>query len=292
MTMNDHWGYNAYNERWKSTTDLLQKLIDIVSKGGNFLLNVGPNQYGIIPEVCQQNLREMGDWLKMNGEAIYGTQTSPFPYLSWGRATLKGQKLYLHVFDWPADGKLNVPFSNKITKAYLLADTKTNLKTTAGNEKSIIQLPAYAPDKIASVVALEFEGTPVVQPIPSLGVKVTASSVAEGSQTSFLTDGDPKNVWRAAKGEKKATLEMDLGKAIGVQSLSLVEPWHPWDGIRQIIELYCQEGNEWKLVAKAQTEGSGLTQNFQPVTAQKFKVVIQNDKQAPAINEFILFRAE
>lgn len=96
-----------------------------------------------------QNLREMGDWLNTNDEAIYGTQASPFPYLSWGRATLKGQKLYLHVSDWPADGKLNVPFSNKITKVYLLADATTNLKVTAGKEKSTILLPVYAPDKIA-----------------------------------------------------------------------------------------------------------------------------------------------
>ena len=72
----------------------------------------------------------------------------------------------------------------------------------------------------------------------------------------------------------------------------MVEPWHPWDGIKQNIELYSQDGNEWKLVTKAQTEGSGLTQNFQPVTAQKLKLVIQNEKQAPAINEAILFRAE
>ena len=292
MTMNGHWGYNAYDDRWKSTTDLLQKLIDIVSKGGNFLLNVGPNQYGIIPEVCQQNLREMGDWLKLNGEAIYGTQASPFPFLSWGRATLKGQKLYLHVFNWPKDGKLVVPFSNKITKAYLLADDKTSLKVTAGKENSAIQLPVYAPDKIASVVAVEFEGTPVVQPIPSKGAKVSATSTGEESQTSFITDGDPKNVWRAAKSEKFVTIEIELEKPATIQCLSLVEPWHPWDGIKQNIELYSQDGNEWKLVTKAQTEGSGLTQNFQPVTAQKLKLVIQNEKQAPAINEAILFRAE
>ena len=292
MTMNGHWGYNAYDDRWKSTTDLLQKLIDIVSKGGNFLLNVGPNQYGIIPEVCQQNLREMGDWLKVNGEAIYGTQASPFPFLSWGRATLKGQKLYLHVFNWPKDGKLVVPFSNKITKAYLLADASTSLKVTAGKENSAIQLPVYAPDKIASVVAVEFEGTPVVQPIPSKGAKVSATSTGEESQTSFITDGDPKNVWRAAKSEKFVTIEIELEKPATIQCLSLVEPWHPWDGIKQNIELYSQDGNEWKLVTKAQTEGSGLTQNFQPVTAQKLKLVIQNEKQAPAINEAILFRAE
>jgi hypothetical protein len=114
----------------------------------------------------------------------------------------------------------------------------------------------------------------------------------EGSQPAFVSDGDPKNVWRAAKGEKSATLEIDLGKPVGVQCLSLVEPWHPWDGIRQKIELYRQEGNEWRLVTKIQTEGSGLTQNFIPVTAQKFKLVIQNEKQAPSINEAILFRAE
>jgi hypothetical protein len=196
------------------------------------------------------------------------------------------------VFNWPADGKLVVPFSNKITKAWLLADVKTNLKVSSGKEKSTIQLSSFAPDKIASVVAVEFEGTPVVQPIPSQGAKVSATSTGEASQTNFVTDGDPKNVWRAAKDEKSATLEIELGKPATIQCLSLVEPWHPWDGIKQNIELYCQEGNEWKLVTKAQTAGSGLTQNFQPVTAQKFKIVIQNEKQAPAINEAILFRAE
>ena len=292
MTMNGHWGYNAYDDRWKSTEDLLRKLIDIVSKGGNFLLNVGPNQYGIIPEVCQQNLLEMGAWLNMNGEAIYGTKASPFPYLSWGRATQKGQKLYLHVFDWPKDGKLVVPFGNKITKAYLLADAKTSLKVTSGKEKSTIQLPAFAPDKIASVLAIDFEGGPVVMPVPSQGAKVTASTTAEGRNVSFITDGDPKNRWQAAKGEKAATLEIELEKPAAIQCLSLIEPWHPWDGIKQNIELYSQEGNEWKLVTKAQTEGSGLTQNFQPVTSQNFKLVIQNEKQAPSINEAILFRAE
>ncbi|HSO85814.1 MAG TPA: alpha-L-fucosidase, partial [Draconibacterium sp.] len=292
MTMNGHWGYNAYDDRWKSTEDLLRKLIDIVSKGGNFLLNVGPNQYGIIPEVCQQNLREMGDWLKVNGEAIYGTQASPFPFLSWGRATRNGQTLYLHVFDWPKDGKLVVPFANKITKAYLLADAKTNLKVTAGKENSGIQLPAYAPDKIASVVAVEFEGEPVVLPVPSKGAKVTASTTAEGGNAGFITDGDPKNRWQASSGEKSATIEIDLEKPAAIQCLSLVEPWHPWDGIKQNIELYSQDGNDWKLVTKAQTEGSGLTQTFHPVTAKKFKLVIQNEKQAPSINEAILFRAE
>jgi alpha-L-fucosidase len=292
MTMNGHWGYNAYDDRWKSTEDLLRKLIDIVSKGGNFLLNVGPNQYGIIPEVCQQNLREMGAWLKLNGEAIYGTQASPFPFLSWGRATRKGQNLYLHIFDWPKDGNLVVPFSNKITKAYLLADTKTSLKVTGGKDKSAIELPAYAPDKIASVLAVEFEGEPVVLPVPSRGAKVTTSSTTENGQVSFINDGDPKNKWQAAKGENSATLEIDLGKTSTIQCLSVVEPWHPWSGIRQKHELQYQEGANWKTIIKEETDGTGLTKIFDPVKAQKFRLIIQNEKEAPALNELLLFRSE
>jgi alpha-L-fucosidase len=292
MTMNGHWGYNAWDDRWKSTKDLLQKLIDIVSKGGNFLLNVGPNAYGIIPEVCQQTLREMGDWLKMNGEAIYGTQASPFPYLSHGRATMKGQTLYMHVFDWPEDGKLVVPFSNRINKAYLLANKGAYLKVIPGKEKSTILLPAYAPDKTASVVAVEFEGKPAVQPIPSAGALMNVSSSDENSKAVFLTDGDPKNKWQAAKGEKSATLEIDLGKPVSVQCLSLVEPWHPWSGIRQKHELQIQEGTNWKSVFTTDTDGTGLTKTFPPVTAQHFKLIIRNEKEAPALNEFILFRTE
>jgi len=292
MTMNGHWGYNAYDDRWKSTEDLLRKLIDIASKGGNFLLNVGPNQYGIIPEVCQQNLREMGAWLKTNGEAIYGTSGSPFPYLSWGRATRKGQTLYLHVFDWPKDGKLNIPFSNKISKAYLLADAKTNLKIMAGKDKSTIQLPTYAPDKIASVVAVEFAGEPVVQAIPSQGAKAVASSTAEGLSTVAITDGDPKSKWQSAKGEKNVSIELDLGKPTAIQCISLVEPWHPWSGIRQTHELQFQDGAQWKTIFTTDTDGTGLTRSFVPVTGQKFRLLIKNEKEAPALLEMLLFRAE
>ena len=292
MTMNGHWGYNAWDDRWKSTTDLLQKLIDIVSKGGNFLLNVGPNAYGVIPEVCQQNLREMGDWLKINGEAIYGTKASPFPYLSYGRATRKGQMLYLHLFEWPKDGKLNVPLTNKMTKAYLLADPKTLLKISAGKENATIQLPNYAPDKIASVVAIQFEGEPVVLPVPSQGKKVIASSTEENNNTTQITDGDPKTIWKAVKGEKSATLEIDLEKLVAIQCLSLVEPWHPWSGIRQKQELQYLDGSSWKTIFTEETDGTGLTKSFPVVKAQKFRLILRNEKEAPSVGELLLFRAE
>ncbi len=291
MTMNGHWGYNAYDDRWKSTKELLHKLIDIVSKGGNFLLNVGPNQYGVIPEVCQQNLREMGDWLNANGDAIYGTDASPFPYLSWGRATRKGQRLYLHVFDWPKDGKLSVPFSNKITRAVLLADPKQPLKVIVGKSSSHIQLPSYAPDRIASVVAIDFEGTPNVLPVPSQGAPVSASSAAVAGQNTWLTDGDPKKTWRAAKNERSVTLDIDLGKPVSVQCLSIVEPWHPWNNISQQMKLQYLAGQKWiDVLPEFKTPGTGITLPFPAVTAQKFRLIIQNEKEEPALNEWILFR--
>lgn len=292
MTMNGHWGYNAYDDQWKSTTDLLQKLIDITSKGGNFLLNVGPNQYGVIPEVCQQNLKEIGDWLKINGDAIYGTQASPFPFLSWGRATRKGQTIYLHLFNWPKEGKLIVPIGNKIKKAYLLADSTSSLNVKAGKGNSMIQLANYAPDKMASVVAIQIEGEPVVQSIPSASKMVVASSSDDVAKLRTLTDGDPKAGWKAAKGEKTATLEIDLGVPTAIQSLSLVEPWHPWSNVTQKHELQYLEGTEWKTIFKGQTEGTGLTKLFTPLMAQKFRLILENVKFEPAVNELILFRAE
>ncbi|MEK6756601.1 MAG: alpha-L-fucosidase, partial [Bacteroidota bacterium] len=103
MTMNDHWGYNKHDLNWKSTEDLIRKLADIASKGGNFLLNVGPTSEGLFPQASTDRLREIGQWMKVSGESIYGTSASPFESLEWGRCTQKpiegGTRLYLHVFE-------------------------------------------------------------------------------------------------------------------------------------------------------------------------------------------------
>lgn len=292
MTMNGHWGYNAWDDRWKSTKELTQKLVDIVSKGGNFLLNVGPNAYGVIPVVCQQNLLEMGEWLKLNGESIYGTTASPFPYLSWGRATRKGQTIYLHVFDWPTNGKLRVPLGNKIKKAYLLADKNHVLTITAQKNSSILQLPAYSPDKMSTVIAIEFEGEPNVLPIASSGKSIIASSTDPASNTNHLNDGNPNTKWQAIKGATKASLEIDLGSVIAINAMSLVEPWHPWSGIKQTHELQYFDNGIWKSISKLTTDGTGSTESFKEIKAQKFRLLLENQKEAPAIGEFILYRAE
>src|SRR2546425_1841376 len=126
MTMNDTWGFKFYDDNWKSAEVIVRNLIDIASKGGNYLLNVGPTAEGVIPQPSVQRLADVGTWMKANGEAIYGATASPFAkQIAFGRATSKPGRIYLHVFDWPADGVLQVPSTGKlVTKAYLLTAAK------------------------------------------------------------------------------------------------------------------------------------------------------------------------
>ena len=158
MTMNDTWGYKSYDNNWKSREDLLHKLVDIASKGGNFLLNVGPTAEGLIPGPSVERLAAIGKWMKVNGESIYGTTASPLGKVPWGRCTAKTGKLYLHVFDWPANGRLEVSgLKNKVKKAYLLADKKqAKLPVTRQDaEKVVITVPSPATDPVDTVVVLE-----------------------------------------------------------------------------------------------------------------------------------------
>ena len=153
MTMNDTWGFKSYDENWKSVEELIHTLADVASKGGNFLLNVGPTPEGLIPQPSVERLQEVGKWMAVNGESIHGTTASVIGRPGWGRCTVKGNKLYLHVFNWPADGTLNVPLAKAhVERAYLLADKKrTNLPVAAGNENVTLSVAPQAPDAITAL---------------------------------------------------------------------------------------------------------------------------------------------
>jgi alpha-L-fucosidase len=163
MTMNRTWGFRSYDHNWKSTETLIRNLVDIASKGGNYLLNIGPNSLGEFPAPSIERLQEVGAWMKVNGATIYGTTASPFENLAWGRCTKKvtadGATLYLHVFNWPANGKLVVPgLKSKVASASLLA-TKQALKTNSSETGLEITVPANAPDQISSTIVLHVKGS-------------------------------------------------------------------------------------------------------------------------------------
>jgi alpha-L-fucosidase len=159
MTMNDTWGFHKTDHNWKSPELLLHNLIDIASKGGNYLLNVGPTALGEIPDASIERLAEMGKWTKVNGESLYGSSPSPFPKkLPWGRVTSRPGKLYLHVFDGSSGSIELTGLQTPIKRAYLLSSPKTVLTVRAGEHGPTVTLPAALPDPIDTVVVAEIAG--------------------------------------------------------------------------------------------------------------------------------------
>jgi alpha-L-fucosidase len=157
MTLNDTWGFQSFDDGWKDTRTLVRTLVDVASKGGNFLLNVGPTAQGIIPPQSVSRLREMGDWLRSNGESVYGTTASPYGLPAWGRYTAKAStgRVYAHVFDWPKDRRLVLTgVKERPAAVYLLAD-KTPLTVEQRADGWAVQLPAVRPSAISSVLVLD-----------------------------------------------------------------------------------------------------------------------------------------
>ena len=162
MTINNSWGYRADDLNWKSAQQLIRNLSDVASKDGNYLLNIGPTAEGVIPEPEVERLRSIGHWMKMNGEAIYDTRGALYAQpLPWGRTTQKvhpgnGATLYLHVWDWPADGKILVPDVQQAPRSGRLLATGAAVTASVTPQGILVTLPGAAPDPGISVVALEF----------------------------------------------------------------------------------------------------------------------------------------
>jgi alpha-L-fucosidase len=177
MTMNNTWGFKSTDQDWKSVEVLVRNLIDCASKGGNYLLNVGPTAEGLIPDASAERLKQIGQWMRRNGDAIYGTSAGPFVKpLPWGRCTQKVSSdtttLYLHVFNWPADGELLLPgLKNRVRSASLLPVSGQEMEflpvETAG-DGLVLTVPKGAPDPISSTIVVRIAGPPDIQPVALL----------------------------------------------------------------------------------------------------------------------------
>lgn len=206
MTMNDHWGYNKHDANWKSSAQLIRNLVDIASKGGNYLLNIGPTALGELPPESLERLRDIGTWMRRNGEAIYGTSASPFKNIPWGRCTQRRNGddtiLYLHVFEWDQpQAILRVPgIGNQPLGAKMLADGKS-LEVFRSGSDIALRLPTQAPNDAVSVVKLVIRGEPVVYNAPLIEAPaeffvnpLTVSiSIPRGLEARYTTDGSTPN---------------------------------------------------------------------------------------------------
>lgn len=180
MTMNNTWGFAKDDDHWKSSRTLIENLADITSKGGNYLLNVGPDERGRIPAASLERLAAIGDWMKVNGEAIRGARTAGFDTVpEWGRVTAvtapdeATSTLYAIVFDAPKDGRITLPgLTNAVTGIRLLGDASAAPAFREAGGTVEIALPPSVLGRKDFVVALALKGKP--------GISDAAQTQADG----------------------------------------------------------------------------------------------------------------
>jgi alpha-L-fucosidase len=153
MTINNTWAYNMHDRDFKSAQFLIRSLVEVASRGGNFLLNVGPQPDGLIQPEFQERLRAIGDWLSVNGDSIYGTTYGPVQGMASLRTTAKDKRVYVHVFDWPSATVEVSGLDAKVIAAHLLA-TGQSLTFHQDAGKLQIDVPGHAPDPNVSTIAL------------------------------------------------------------------------------------------------------------------------------------------
>lgn len=203
MTMNDHWGFNAADTNWKSSRDCIRMLVDVASKGGNYLLNVGPRADGTFPPEAIERLAAIGAWMKKHASAIHGTSASPFESLEWGRVTYRRDGddtvLFLHVFERPKSGEIVLPgLGNDPLSAGFLAGPRQLLGVRRKGADLAVELPENLPDADCTVVTLRVAGAPVVYRAPELraeasefvtSLAVSVANASSGLELRYTLDG-------------------------------------------------------------------------------------------------------
>lgn len=280
-TVNDAWGYTP--KPAKPLRDFLPYIVTAWGMGGNVLMNVGPTADGVIPPDSEERLRQVGAWLKINGESIYGSTGGPFTWLPWGTSTRKGNTVYLQVFKWPDNGVLKVPLANKPVKAWLPADAgKKVLAFDKTANRIDIHVPKNEPDSVVSVVAIELQDTP----ISTFGPLTSNRSVSASNNQETagpIVDGDGDSRWRNT--DVTGWFSVDLGKRQTFSAMRIAAPGNQIKyGTLEVLD-----GNEWKPVIKNIAFSDQYVTTFPPVTAQAVRFSFTNEAKPPQPSDFELY---
>jgi alpha-L-fucosidase len=230
-TVNHSWGFKKSDTNWKSTTELIQKQIEINTKGGNLLLNVGPHADGSWPDESILQLNEMGAWNHAYSEAVYGTEYVELPAQTWGRlaqskaSTPEAGELFAYVFNWPANGKLLIQ-GLAVDQAGAFTYDGALLPATLTRTGLEIDLSSAKADPLATVLRITYSGMQVAEAAPSLDLGLTGNelilSAAEArlsGKVNKLEDGDHIGFWTDPADTASWTLNVPAPGTFAVKAL-------------------------------------------------------------------------
>jgi alpha-L-fucosidase len=296
MTICRQWAWKP-DDQMKSLAQCLQTLLRVVGGDGNLLFNVGPMPDGRIEPRQVERLKEMGGWLAKYGDGVYGTRGGPFKPGKWGAATCKGNKIYLFVMNWPAEGTLQLPpINQEITSTLTRSGGKANVRQTETG--LTVELDAADRHQIATVIELTVDGTAFdIQPISTIlpsgslafGKPAKASNVFRRMREygpDKALDDDPDTRWATDHGTNEVLFEVDLGQPSTVSRVMIDEAY---EGRVRQFELQYEDGQTWKTVLSGGTIGRHFTREFPPVTARKVRLEILEATEGPTLWEFQLF---
>ncbi|MCP4456401.1 MAG: alpha-L-fucosidase [Planctomycetes bacterium] len=223
-TTNDSWAYAWYDEYWKTPKEILKRVIACVARGGTYMLNIGPRGDGTVPERAARSLRGAGAWIKTYPQVVYGTEASPWTHaLPWGDVTVRGKKMFLSVFKWPAGGELYLPgLKTGIHSARLLSGKDASpIKYLSVDGWVRFRVPARPPEALVSVIELELAASPQADTLwgldPGMATEILADfaevqDAAKEDKRWMEKFGEWKHVTHVTKWQPKgtATFEVDV----------------------------------------------------------------------------------
>ena len=231
-TLNDTWGYKSYDDNWKSPDSLIDLLVNCASKGVNYLLNVGPTAEGLIPPESVDLLAEVGRWMDVNGEAIYGTRANPFPTdPPWGRMTCRDGALYLLLKQWPQRRFELRGLRSAVRGVRLLAKPALRVPFRQDGDGVVLELPDVPPDPYVSVVALDVAGAPLAeqallqQSDGSLLLPACAADLGRAAGAAVATGGTLQG-WAVARSEVSWSVRLHTAGTFKMVLTTTANHWH------------------------------------------------------------------
>ncbi len=285
MTLCRQWAWKP-NDEMKSLKECLQTLARCAGGDGNLLFNVGPMPDGRIEPRQVERLREMGDWLKRNGQAIYGTRGGPYKPGAAFASTRRGNTLFLHVFRWDGDSLELPDLPRKVLAARLPGGVSATAVQAGG--KLTLRVPASARDEIDTIVRLELDGSAMdLAPIALVPpVKAAASNVYRRQEDHYgpamAFDNDPDTRWATDAGSLQAWVSADFGRPRTLRRVRIEEAY---PGRVKRFEFQRREGTEWKTLFVGTNLGPRFERTFDPVTTREVRLNVLEASDGPTIAE-------